>query len=318
MKTNYYSKIKHTAKATYTQISRKMLKILSSIALSLLFSLCSKTADIPQKPLKEWSEPIVLASYNMEVRGNNATNPWEDRIPLMQQLLGAYNFDIIGVQEAFTSQLDDLELSQVYEYIDHSIPGDNGVSRTPILYKKDKFKVVKNGVFWLSESPDDPKGKAWDAPRPRICNWAIFEDKKSKVSFFMVNVHVWHQPLGIIAQEEGLNLLLRKAQELSEGNPIIITGDFNIDQNKPNYDLLDKSGIVRDSYNLTNTRMNASWGTFNGHNFDARPSLRIDHIFVETKHRINVHNWGIITDSFDKKFPADHFPVRAELSFLLD
>lgn len=47
----------------------------------------------------------------MEVRGNNATNPWEDRIPLMKQLLKTYNFDVIGVQEAFTSQLDDLELS---------------------------------------------------------------------------------------------------------------------------------------------------------------------------------------------------------------
>lgn len=295
----------------------QIFKLLSLSLALLMLTACAKKNDPPKtEDPKKWSEPIVLASYNMEVTGNNPSAPWLDRLPLMKQILEKYDLDIIGVQEAFMTQLYDLNLGTKYGIIDHSIAGDNGVSRTPIMYKKEKFNVLKNGVFWLAENPSNSQSKAWDAPRPRICNWGIFQDKVSKVTFFMVNVHVWHQPLGIIAQEEGLKLLLQKMKTLSEGYPIILTGDFNIDQTKAHYRLVDGSGLVKDSYGLTNSRTNGGWGTFNGHNFNSAPTLRIDHVFVENS-KVAVNRWEILIDSYDKKFPSDHFPVKTDLRFLL-
>ena len=37
----------------------------------------------------------------------------------------------------------------------------------------------------------------------------------------------------------------------------------------------------------------------------------IDHIFT-TSH-FKVQKWGVLTDSYDGKFPSDHFPVLSEL-----
>lgn len=39
----------------------------------------------------------------------------------------------------------------------------------------------------------------------------------------------------------------------------------------------------------------------------------IDHIFI-SKH-FTVNKWGVLTDTYRGRFPSDHFPVLAKVSF---
>ena len=80
--------------------------------------------------------------------------------------------------------------------------------REAIFYKKDKFKVLASGDFWLSETPNKP-GLGWDATCcNRICSWLYLQDKKSKKKFYFFNVHFDHQ--GQIARRESSKLILEK------------------------------------------------------------------------------------------------------------
>jgi endonuclease/exonuclease/phosphatase family metal-dependent hydrolase len=52
-------------------------------------------------------------------------------------------------------------------------------------------------------------------------------------------------------------------------------------------------------------------GTFNNFEFDKPVTQRIDFIFVSSE--IRVDKYAVLSDSWDLKYPSDHFPVFAEL-----
>ncbi|MEJ7828143.1 MAG: hypothetical protein WKF91_08105 [Segetibacter sp.] len=55
----------------------------------------------------------------------------------------------------------------------------------------------------------------------------------------------------------------------------------------------------------------ASSGSFNAFRPGRGNAEIIDHIFI-TKH-FSVSMWGVPTDTYNGKFPSDHFPVLARL-----
>lgn len=53
----------------------------------------------------------------------------------------------------------------------------------PIFYRKDRFKLLRSGNFWLSENTIKPN-KGWDAAYIRICTWG--ESKTKPISQILV------------------------------------------------------------------------------------------------------------------------------------
>jgi endonuclease/exonuclease/phosphatase family metal-dependent hydrolase len=53
--------------------------------------------------------------------------------------------------------------------------------------------------------------------------------------------------------------------------------------------------------------------TWNGFEFDKTPKGCIDHIFIDRNKKIKVLKFATITDSYDRKYPSDHFPILATL-----
>lgn len=51
--------------------------------------------------------------------------------------------------------------------------------------------------------------------------------------------------------------------------------------------------------------------TWNGFKFDKKPDGCIDYIFVSNDKRISVSKFATLTDSYDMKYPSDHFPILA-------
>ena len=111
-----------------------------------------------------------------------------------------HDFDIFGTQEGFLEQLTDLLEMNEYEYTGHGRDdGKDAGEHSAIFYKKDRFKLLDSGDFWLSETPDKP-GLGWDVTCcNRICSWAKFRDLGTSKEFFFFSVHFDHQ--GIIARK---------------------------------------------------------------------------------------------------------------------
>lgn len=277
---------------------------------------------------------MVVATYNIRNANQGDSingNGWGQRYPYIASLIQFHGFDIFGTQEGKSWQLEDLKTAMPgYEYV--GVGRDDGKQAgeySAIFYRTDKFDVLEHGDFWLSTTTDRPN-KGWDAVLPRICTWGKFRDKESGFTFLFFNLHMDH--VGVKARAESAKLILSKIKEQPSHIPVILTGDFNVDQNNESYKLLDNSGVLRDAYETADFRY-APNGTFNSFRPDLKTDNRIDHLFLTDDFK--VLKYGILTDTYrsegseskDKipdtgnfpkevslqkhqaRTPSDHFPV---------
>lgn len=254
----------------------------------------------------------ILATYNirMDSRGDIG-NLWEDRAPHIVNLIQFHGIEIVGIQEAFLHQLQGLTSALGYAYL--GVGRDDGKEKgehTAILYDPTKFKLLKNGTFWLSPTPEKPS-KGWDAALNRICSWGKFEDQ-SGTEFYAFNVHYDH--VGQKAREESSKLVLSKISEINQENaPVILMGDFNVSPDNLAYTLITSNSDWKDARLISKIPAYGPQGTFTAFDWDRMPDQIIDHLFV--KGDVQVLRHGILSDNYGKKYPSDHFPVMIEVEF---
>ncbi|RYG04498.1 MAG: endonuclease/exonuclease/phosphatase family protein, partial [Chitinophagaceae bacterium] len=220
-----------------------------------------------------------------------------------------HGFDVLGIQEGLKNQLDDISnaLPEYSRYGKGRDDGKDAGEHSAIYFKKDRFKLLKSGDFWLSETPDVP-GKGWDVNCcNRICSWVYLEDVKSKRQFYAFNVHYDHQ--GVIARRESSKLILNKINEIAGTNPVLLTGDFNGGRDSEWYKTIANSEVLAD----VNGKVKFPYANNSSSNGFRAPRGQsvIDHIFMSRQ--FTASRWGILTDTYFGKFPSDHFPVLAEV-----
>ena len=260
-------------------------------------------------------------------------NGWQQRAPIVAGLIQFHDFDVLGTQEGFHHQMVDLcRLLPDYGCSMHGRDdGKDKGEHIGIFFKRDKYELKEEGMFWLSETPGTP-GTGWDASLPRICGWAKLLRKADAKEFYAFSVHLDHR--GVVARKESIALVLRKIEEIAGQTPVYLTGDFNTDQKSESYLLLRDSPRFTDAYEAAKIRY-ALNGTANKFDTDAKTESRIDHVFV-TK-GVPVRRYGVLTDSYRipknadpaetksgnfpkevtfedyaSRLPSDHFPVLAE------
>ncbi|SPZ87344.1 Uncharacterized protein conserved in bacteria [Sphingobacterium multivorum] len=215
-------------------------------------------------------------------------------------------------KKVFFDQVQDLKkLLPGFDYV--GVGRDDGAQEgehSAIYYNTNRFKAIKSGNFWLSASDTEHPNKGWDAALPRICTWGIFEDKANKKRFIFMNTHFDH--IGRTARTESAKLILTKAKEFAKDLPLILTGDFNVDEQDEAYFTLANSKVVTDVHELATFKYEPN-SSFNGWGKSIRPTGRIDHIFITKP--FQVKKYGILTDTYMNKFPSDHFPVATTLSW---
>lgn len=300
----------------------KDLFVLPCLFLSLFLLTVSCSSDDENTTNKniEWYDPIKIGTYNIQYDNlNDKVNTWESRNKILQQILKECDFDIFGSQEPYLIQLEDMmQYMTDYAYIGKSIVGETEIKRkhyNPIFYKKDKFEVLKDGMFWLSETPNVANSKGWDAYSVRMCVWAQFKDKKTGKEFYHFNVHFDH--IGVTARQESAKLMVSKIEEIAGTTPAFMTGDFNSNQKTVPYNTIVTSANIKDSYSRAESKINADWPTYNGYNYISTPpanATRIDHIFIAGKGS-KVNSWELINKSYAQKYPSDHYPIMVEWAF---
>jgi endonuclease/exonuclease/phosphatase family metal-dependent hydrolase len=263
--------------------------------------------------LQGQAQQLNIGTYN--IRYDNAQdvgNLWVDRAPVVAALLRFHDFDIFGTQEGLKNQLDDISKA-LPQYARYGLGRNDGIDQgehSAIFYKKDRFKLLNKGDFWLSQTPEKPS-LGWDATCcNRICSWIQVQDLQTKKKFYFFNVHYDHQ--GVQARQESSKLILNKIREIAGKAPVILTGDFNGDHESTWYQELANSGLLKDTYRQVEYPY-ASNASFNSFGKQSGSKEIIDHIFV-TDH-FKVRKWGVLTDTYHGKFPSDHFPVMVKLDY---
>ena len=259
---------------------------------------------------------LYVGTYNIRYENQGdykKGNGWKQRCPVVCAQINFQHPDVLGTQEVLAEQLDDMKARLTdYDYI--GVGRDDGKRKgehTVIFYDRKTIRLLQQGHFWLSETPDKP-GLGWDAACTRICTWGKFRSRKAGKTFYFFNLHLDH--VGVVARRESARLVVRRIREIAKGKPVILTGDFNVDQKDTIYSIFTTSGLLNDSYGHSKQRF-AENGTFNGFNPDRKTDSRIDHIFVSPS--FHVMCYGILTDCYwtdqGRRLPSDHYPVFVRL-----
>ncbi|BBE20599.1 endonuclease/exonuclease/phosphatase family protein [Aquipluma nitroreducens] len=213
------------------------------------------------------------------------------------------------MQEALISQIEDIK-KQLPNMNWVGVGRDDGKKAgefSPLFYNSKKFKALKSGWFWLSQTPEKP-GLGWDAACNRVCTWLLLETDKKDRQFMVFNTHFDHQ--GVKARTESAKLILRKIKELNSSKlPVILTGDFNLTPEQEPIAVITKE--LHDSRTVTKEAPYGPNGTFNGFQFNSPLNERIDYVFVNDL--VEVKQYGVLTDSKELRYPSDHLPVFVNL-----
>lgn len=257
------------------------------------------------------AQQLIVGTFNLRYDNpEDEGNRWAQRGPIAANLLRFHQYDVFGTQEGLKNQIDDLGrfLPEFDHYGLGRNDGKDGGEHSAIFYRKDKFKLINKGDFWLSETPDKP-GLGWDATCcNRICSWVYLQDLQSGKKFYYFNAHFDHQ--GKIARIESSKLVIRKIREIAKDTRAIFTGDLNGGQDSDWYLALAKSGLLTDTYTQVKFPY-ANNSSFNAWGKEVGGDEIIDHVFV-TK-GFKVQRWGLLTDTYHGKFVSDHFPVLVDV-----
>jgi len=172
----------------------------------------------------------------------------------------------------------------------------------PIFYLKEKYDLVRQGVFWLSERPG-VASMGWDAACPRIAGWAVLRDKRTGFTYAHFNTHLDHK--GPVAMANGARLVAERINAL--GLPAVLTGDLNEQPGSRPMEYLAAGG-------LTDLRFAAAQSdtgfTFHGYSDN---SGVIDYVYANHFLR-GAKEFKVIRDEYDGQYPSDHFAVSAVLT----
>lgn len=291
--------------------------------LAALFALSAAAQDTAQLGLN-----IRVVTSNVRLMtGKDGENSWEFRKERLANTLKSLNADVIGTQEAFDAQKKYLH-SKLKGYNVVGVGRDDGKKKgehSAIFYNKKRFKALKCGNFWLSETPDVPS-LGWDAACIRIATWAFLEEKATGKKFFFVNTHLDH--VGVTARRDGVKLLCTKAREIGGGCPMVITGDFNIYKESEDFKAISSIGLIH-VYDIAQEKVlqPASW-----HGYDNDMDKHVEKAKADQKKQYGIDaevpqiiDYILISEgqckyyeimppkAADGGFVSDHSPVFADI-----
>ena len=251
----------------------------------------------------------------------DGANHWAKRRELVFGVLRKHQPDVVGIQEALPSQIEELRRAlPEYHHVGRTREADPKQGEAvPIFYRHERWQVKESGTFWLSDTPEVPGSRSWGNDIPRIATWARLAEKPSGDDVLVFNVHLDHRSEP--SREKGVALLADRVQALARGiaaQPprVILTGDFNCGESSPAVlYLTGQRGKppVRfvDTFRVLHPDAGGS-GTFHAWlGFAAGP--KID--YVLTLPGAKVLHAAILHDNEGGRCPSDHFPVVAEVEF---
>lgn len=265
--------------------------------------------------------PSQLRAMTFNLRyaaADDAENSWERRRDLVGPTIRCFAPDLLATQEGLARQLQDLR-DQLSDYGLIGVGRDDGRQQgefVAIFFRQTRFSLAEQGHFWLSETPEIPGSKGWDARQPRMVTWCLLRDAEAPGELVYVsNTHFDFR--GETSRQESAKLLRCHLESLGLERPIIVMGDFNCSEDDLPYRKLLRGenetasgNRLVDAYRAVNPRNGRPEAT--RHDFGRQAAgARLDWILHSRWFETLRSN--IDSKEFDGRFPSDHFPVTAVL-----
>lgn len=284
----------------------------------ILFALAALLLPLAGMAKEKVEQPVKVRWCTFNVRCIAAPDEkigcsWEVRKDNVAQYVLDNNIDIVGMQEVTFKQLNDLrERLKGYDYV--GVGRTDGKEKgefTPVFFRADKYEPLEKGNFWLSETPDVPGSKGWDAALERVASYVKLKDKATGKIFMAINTHYDH--IGVQARKESAKLIMSKIKSIVGDRPAVVTGDFNITEDNEAYSTMVNSEFkMNDAYHMTAYHTGAPYTFHDYCRISPLKAPKIDYIFVTP-------NVKVLQSHIERETPtkriSDHNPHWADLEF---
>lgn len=251
---------------------------------------CSGAYDLENMPFLIMSQNILFVDYD-------SPNSLAERSERFKKLLQEYQPDIIGFQEFGESNFSYLEyMAQTYARI-----GGESESN-PIMYRKDRYDLVEQGKFWLSDTPDTPS-RYEGVGSNRYCMWVVLEDKITGEKIQVTNTHLCWEGEDNELRLKQINVLLRYMKDRLDKYPTFMTGDYNSYVDGPVYNAVLDTGKL--DPHLT-AKVNLSSIDYTCGFFDNDKHYRIDFCFYNDQS--TALEYKILNDAYSG-YVSDHYAI---------
>jgi len=292
-----------------------MLAFLTNAFYAAMSFIISLLCMGPWALFKPPAAPVVPAARDKltQVITVMSFNVWMQKSSLDQRLNGVVrtilkeNPDSFGLQEAHKDWRDALlkELGDKYAMACARGRLAESGEGTPIFYRKDKYELVKEELFWLSPWPGRPTF-GFGATLPRVAGYAVLRDKKTGFVYAHFNSHFDHMSGNARTNSawmiaEGVNVL---------GLPAVFTADVNAAPDTQPTQYLETGGLtdLRRAARVTDNDV-----TFHGYADSPLTGTVIDYIYANHYMR-SAKEFKVIRDKYDGMYPSDHFAICATLT----
>lgn len=239
---------------------------------------------------------LSVISFNIRYCDDPDGNSIPERAPRLGTVTDRYAPDILCFQECSPRWAPFLEELYGRDYhITIRYRSQEDPEGCPILWRKNRFELLDEGLFWLSDTPDT-ESRGWDALFNcyRICAYTILREKESGKAFTVMNTHFGFGDAGQISSVE----LIHSRSRTISPYPTFITGDFNMRPNSPGYGAMARY--------FTDANTSGDWGaTCHGYHPESCEPEHIDYCFTDS--RVKALSHQILRDAVDGKYPSDHF-----------
>ena len=302
----------------WSRAMKVVLRTLAAVVLIVALVACglhvSNSGQVAPPPQPEGT--LRVATHNVhyislrDAEGPWSVGDWDRRKAAMDAAFEAVGADIVAFQEmeSFAGG-DDGTVNLARAYLLERNPefaaaavGDwrEFPSTQPIFYRRERFRVLDQGWFFFSESPDVIYSRTFDGSYPAFASWVRFAPRGGGPPFRVVNVHFDYR--SAVNRRRSAELVAERiAPWVGAGEPVILAGDLNARAGSETMERLQAGGL---------NFVPVDGATYH---FDRGITLfgAIDHL-AATEDTELVGAPVVLRRKFGGEWPSDHYPVFAD------
>lgn len=236
---------------------------------------------------------------------------WQRRRGAMAEVLIGLDADLIAFQEMESFRRGDDgsvnlardDLLAVMPDFAMAATGDwrHFPSTQPIFYRSARLRLLDQGWFFFSNTPDVIYSRTFNGSYPAFASWAWFADRRTGTRLRVVNVHLDFRSAENRLRSAAL-IADRLRPWLDAGEPVVLAGDLNAMAGSRTARILTDAGLILTPARGSSYHFNRGLNLFGA----------IDHVLHDCTTRLTDRPVAI-RERPERQWPSDHYPVLAQV-----
>ncbi len=241
---------------------------------------------------------------------------WQARAPSLDAAFKRLDADLVAFQEMESfagGNSDDENLARSYLLARNpgyaaAAVGDwrRFPSTQPIFYRTQRLRLLEQGWFFFSDTPDVIYSRTFDGSYPAFASWARFEDRETGARLRVLNLHTDYSSAG--NRSRSIELVAnRMAPWIDAGERVVLLGDLNARLGSSLHARLEAAGLTFLPVRGATYHFNRGINLFGA----------IDHIGLGP----GLTALGppmVLREKTGARWPSDHYPVAADIAVARD